>query len=135
MRILAIDFGEKRMGFATGNTTTRTANPINPLLRKNLQHDMNFIMELIDQYDIDHILLGYPLNMDGSKGKMTQKVEQFKNQLSRKIKIEIEYVDERLSSFEAEEILKSQVSDFRKRKQLIDSVSALILINNYLEDR
>ena len=133
MKILAIDFGTRHMGFAVGNSTIRTATPIAPLIRKNEQEDFQYINHLIDEYDISKIIIGYPLNMDGTKSETTLQVEQFAEQLKENINIETEFVDERLTSFEAHEMLKSQHPDYKKRKKILDSVSALIILRSYVE--
>lgn len=133
MKILAIDFGTRHMGFAVGNSTSRTATPIAPLIRKNEEKDFQYINHLIDEYDISKIIIGYPLNMDGTKSETTLQVEQFAEQLKENINIETEFVDERLTSFEAHEMLKSQHPDYKKRKKILDSVSALIILRSYLE--
>ena len=102
MKLLAIDFGMKRLGFAMGNATSNTSAPLNPLTYKNTKQAITHIKQLIDEYDISTVLLGYPLNMDGSKSKTTQQVEQFKTHLGKILEpgVAIEYVDERLSSFD-----------------------------------
>ncbi len=135
MKILAIDFGLKRIGFAVGNTMIKTATPIEQLDRKNLEFDLEFILRIIDEYDIRHIIMGHPLNMDGTVGKIAVAVENFGNYLKKRIpqEIEVELVDERLSSFEAEELLKPIQGDYRKRKKVLDSVSAMMMLKNYLE--
>lgn len=135
MKILAIDFGMKRIGFAVGNTIIKSATPIEQLERKTLEFDLEQILRIIDQYDIQHIIMGLPLNMDGTPGKITGAVKNFRNYLIKRIPdgIDIELVDERLSSFEAEELLKPVHGDFRKRKKVLDSVSAMMLLNDYLE--
>lgn len=133
MKLLAIDFGMKRMGFAFGDTTIRTASPIAAIMRKNIEQDIGHIKNLIYEYNITKILIGYPLNMDGTRSKITFQVENFTKQLKKKINIATEFVDERLTSFEAEEILKSYQPDHKKRKKILDSISALIILKNYIE--
>ena len=105
------------MGFALGNTAIGTATPLDPLTYKNTKQAIVHIQQLIDEYDINRVLLGYPLNMDGSKSEITQQVERFKTYLNKILEpaIAIEYVDERLSSFEAEEQLKSLHPHYKKR--------------------
>lgn len=135
MKILAVDFGMKRMGFAIGNTVIRTAAPIDPIARKDDTQDIRYIEHLIDEYDISKILIGYPLNMDGTKSNITFVVEAFAEKLKENIpgNIAVEFVDERLSSFEAEEMLKSHQQDYKKRKKVLDSISALVLLSSYID--
>ena len=121
------------MGFAIGDTALRTAAPITPIKRKNKEQDIQHIKNLIPEYDINKIIVGYPLNMNGTKNKITLQVENFFKHIKKKIKIETEFVDERLTSFEAEELLKSHQPNYKKRKQILDSISALIILRSYME--
>lgn len=133
MVILAIDFGMKILGFALGNTDTMTPVPLDPLVRKNLKEDLVHIKDLVREYEIDKLVIGYPVNMDGSQNKMTLRVEQFASYLGKNLKLEVEFIDERLSSFEAEETLKPLYRNYKKRKKRLDSISALIILNSYWE--
>lgn len=133
MKILAIDFGLKWMGFAVGNTELRTAHPIRSIIRKKLHNDLETIRDLIDEYDIRKIVVGYPLNMDGTESDMSRAVDEFVEFLKKHIDFDIQLVDERLTSFEAEEMLKPLEPDYVKRKKSKDSVSAMVILNTYLE--
>jgi len=133
MNILAIDFGSKRLGFAIGNSSLKSAIPLSQVPRKSREHDLHYIRQLIAEYDIEKIVIGYPLLLDGSRSDTTSAVEQFHNWLKREIGLPIGLIDETLTSFEAEEMLKSIHPDFKKRKKMLDSVSALIILRNYLE--
>ncbi len=120
------------MGFAIGDCSRQTPTLLKPLIRKKITRDIEHIRKILSEYEIQKIIIGYPLNMNGSKSTMVQKIEDFRNILKKKIGIDIEYVDERLTSFEAEEMLKPILPDYRKRKKSIDSTAALIILNNYL---
>lgn len=135
MKLLAIDFGLKRMGFALGNTHINTAVPIEPITRKDSKQAIEYIKNLVTEYDITGILLGYPLNMDGTKSDITEHVEHFARRLKKGIDpdIAVEFVDERLSSFEAEEELKAVKPDYKKRKKVLDSISALVILRRFME--
>ena len=137
MKLLAIDFGMKRMGFAIGNTAINTAAPIDPLTYKNTNHALEHINRLITEYDITQILIGYPLNMDGTKSSITEQVEHFARRLKKTLApgINTQYVDERLSSFEAEEELKSLQPNYKKRKKILDSISALMILRRFMEKK
>lgn len=140
MKILAIDYGEKRMGFAIGEydskkNTFRYTATLKPLIRKKSLHDLESIKNIISEYDIQKILIGFPLNMNGSNSTMSTKIERFGEVLRSEIGITPEYVDERLSSFEAREMLKELEPDIHKRKNKLDSTAALVILNNYLEKK
>lgn len=133
MKILAIDFGMKRIGLAIGDISSQTAVPIDPLIRKNEKYDLEYLNKLIKEYNIETIVMGYPLSMNGKTNKIITYVEEFGKKITKAFDIKVEYFDERLTSFEAEEILKTYKPDFRKRKKIIDSISAWILLRTYLE--
>ncbi|MCP4157592.1 MAG: Holliday junction resolvase RuvX [bacterium] len=133
MKILAIDYGLKRIGFAIGNPIIRTATPIDPIIRKNSKQAVDDIKQLVDEYDITKIIVGHPLNMDGSKSNITLQVENFAKKLKNKLNIDTQLVDERLTSFEADEVLKNHQPDYKKRKKKLDSISASIILNSYME--
>ncbi len=142
MKILAVDYGLKRVGFAVGSPLLHTAVPIEPVSRKSTEQMMEVIENLVHEYDISRIIIGYPLNMDGSESNMSKQVKNFARRLKNKLEkselfIDTELVDERLTSFEAEEILKSHEhfrGDYKKRKKILDSISALVLLKTFLDD-
>lgn len=136
MKILAVDFGMKRVGFAVGNALIQTAVPIEPVRRQSSKQVIARILELLDEYDINRIIIGYPLNMDGSKSTFTEQVEHFSRRLKKAVEpgVPVFFVDERLSSFEAEETLKSLHPDYKKRKHIIDSMAAMVILQRFMEE-
>lgn len=133
MKILAIDYGSKRMGFAIGNTLLKTANPLEPMICRSSKHDIAYIAGLVSEYDVEIIVLGYPLNMDGSQSDTSRKVDAFKKRLQQKLHIEVKLVDERLSSMEAESILAPLKRDFMQLKKVIDSMAAVVILKDFME--
>lgn len=105
------------------------------LVRKKPHHDLESIREIISQYGIQKIIIGYPLNMDGTDSAMSTKILAFGDRLKKNTGLQPEYVDERLTSFEAGEMLKDLLPDRRKRKQKLDSTAALVILNNYPEKK
>ncbi len=134
-KVLSIDFGLKRIGFAVGNPQLGVANPIAPIIYKDFRQVIAHIQYLMTDYDVSRIVIGYPVNMDGSRCPMTQHVEHFTQRLKKSLAPfdAIEYVDERLSSLEADEELKAITPNPKKRKVLLDSMAAVILLNRYME--
>ena len=137
MKVLAIDFGMKRIGLAVGNTELQTASPLPPIIRKNSKQAIVEIKQWIYEYEIEQIAMGYPLHMDGTASGITEQVEHFTRRLQKSVgdSIGITFIDERLSSFEAEETLKPIHHDYKKRKKHLDSMSALILLKRFMEIR
>lgn len=135
MIVLAIDFGTRRLGLALGNTNLRTAVPLPPLRRRDLAHDVDHLRRLQSEYGVESLLFGRPLNMDGSPGRMQAAVENFANHLRKQLKLPLNWQDERLTSVEADRLLSDQESDPFKRKAMVDSVAAMVFLNDFLESQ
>lgn len=132
MRIIALDYGEKRVGAAVGNSELKTGVPIKGLTRTKRGDVINFVEKLVGEYEPDIILIGQPLNMDGTPSRLSAIVEKFADKVRNKFKLEVKLIDERLSSFEAEEMINSYKASLKKEKNIVDSISALIILNRYL---
>ncbi|MEI6614198.1 MAG: Holliday junction resolvase RuvX [Chrysiogenales bacterium] len=133
MKVLAVDFGSKRIGLAVGNSQVRVATPLGQILARNRHYVLEEILKRVGEFEIDHIVVGYPLNMDGSRSLTCKRVDQFINYLIKRIALPISRVDEKLSSFAAEEMGKEVQGDFRKRKLFLDGLSAQVILQNYFE--
>jgi putative holliday junction resolvase len=133
MKVLAIDFGGKRIGLAVGNSLTRVATPLAQVPARHRGLALEEIMRRIGEFGIERIVVGYPLNMDGSRGPACERVDQFISSLQKKVALPVSRVDERLSSFAAEEKGKEIEPDFRKRKAFLDSMSAQEILRDYFE--
>ena len=111
------------------------ASPLTTLKRTNLESDLVFLDNIIKQNNVSVVVIGYPYEMSGNKGKTVLLCEEFAQKLKDFSKVEIVFVDERLSSVEADEILKRTIKDWKKRKELLDQVSASIILQTYLDSK
>ena len=127
MQIIAFDYGEKKIGVAVGQTSTNTSSPLQIIFNKDNNTNWTSISSLLDEWKPDLILLGKPLNMDGSESEIMKKVDKFYKQLKSIYDADIEFVDERLTTFEAREILKDEKHDN------VDAHAAKILIDNWFD--
>ena len=127
MQIIAFDYGEKKIGVAVGQTSTNTSSPLQIIFNKDNKTNWISISSLLDEWKPDLILLGKPLNMDGSDSEIMKKVDKFYKELKSIYDADIEFVDERLTTFEAREILKDEKHDN------VDAHAAKILIDNWLD--
>ena len=125
MQIIAFDYGEKKIGVAVGQTSTNTSSPLQIIFNKDNNTNWTSISSLLDEWKPDLILLGKPLNMDGSDSEIMKKVDKFYKELKSIYDADIEFVDERLTTFEAREILKDEKHDN------VDAHAAKILIDNW----
>ncbi len=132
MRLLGIDFGEKRIGLALAVKGSKVVTPIESLKRKSLAYDIEFLKQIVEDYEISSFVIGYALNMDGSKSKMCSSAEEFGELLKSSFNIPVYYEDERLSSLAAEERLKEMQGEYKKKKDYLDSISAVIILESYL---
>ena len=133
--ILALDFGVKKMGMALGNSLTQDARPFDILAMNNGQPDWDNLLGIIQTWNIDVVLVGLPLNMDGTDSMLTKRANKFARRLShrlgeRHIPTKVFLYDERLSSQEAKSLAweRGWITD---EKQPIDDVSACVLLDSY----
>lgn len=127
--LLAFDYGTERIGIAVGQEVTSTATPITTLNTIKGAPDWNKIGQLIEQWQPDVFIVGLPLNMDGTESDMCKKARRFGNQLNGRYNLEVIWVDERLSSAEAEQIK----SDHRIQRQT-DELAAQVILQTWLSE-
>jgi putative Holliday junction resolvase len=135
MQVLAVDFGSKRIGLAVGNSQTRVATPLGQIAAHNRRHVLEEILKRIGEFEIGQIVVGYPLNMDGSRSLTCERVDQFINYLNKRVALPISRVDEKLSSFAAEAMGKEMTDNYRRRKTFLDSLSAQVILQNFFEQQ
>ena len=129
MQILAFDFGTQYIGVAVGQTVTNTSSPLVVLKVDREEKEIwDSISNLIEEWKPDQILIGKPLNMDGSPSDMMKKIDPFFNKIKKVTNIPCELVDERLTSFEAKELAKIDSKSHR-----IDHLAAIIFLDNWIE--
>ncbi len=133
MRILGLDYGEKRIGVAICDELGMTAQGLPTLIRKAKKHDLEILNQWIQQYSVQKMVIGYPLRLDGSEGIQCEKVNRFKNLLEKTFMLPVIKWPETLSTKEAEEILISSGVRWQKRKEKVDRLAACLILQNYLD--
>lgn len=134
MRILAIDFGSRRIGLALSDPLGNFAQPLKPLLFTAVSKFIADLKSLMQEKSVQRILLGLPKKMDGSLGPRAQECMRLADTIQRACKVEVELVDERLSTKEAEKILVGELDLSRaKRKEVQDSLAACLILQTYLQ--
>jgi len=133
MRILGLDVGDKRIGVAVSDGSCTLSMPIDVIERKDDEDTVYRLKEIISNYDVSEIVVGLPKRMDGADSDQTKKVYSFIILIKRGIKLPIKLWDERLTTVMAEKILIKANMRRRKRKCIIDKVSASIILQNYLD--
>lgn len=133
---LGFDFGRRRIGVAVGSRATGTATPVTCVACREGRPDWTSIGKLIDDWGPDLLVVGLPYNIDGSESDMSRAACRFGHRLGGRFGLPVEFVDERLSSDEAERQLreKRQRGDRRRvRKQEVDELAAAIILQNWLD--
>ena len=132
-RILALDFGEKRIGVAVSDALNIIAQSVGTIERKGIKNDLKKIKDLVQEHDAGMLIVGLPLNMDGTEGKSANRAIDFVNELKKEINIRIEMADERLTTAQGERIFLEADLSRKKRKKNIDKIAAQLILQNYLD--
>ncbi|MDR3720261.1 MAG: Holliday junction resolvase RuvX [Candidatus Acidoferrales bacterium] len=132
-RILAVDYGRKRIGLALSDELGLTAQPLGTLVRMNRQKDLSRLREACRTHGVTHIIVGHPLHMTGEAGEMANEAARFAARIEKEIGIDVELVDERLTSWEAAQTVAETRPSARRKREPLDDVAAAILLRDYLE--
>ena len=132
-RVLALDVGDKRIGVAVSDPFFLFATGLKVIIRENDNKALEEIKEICQTYKKKKIIVGLPYNMDGSIGAQAKKTVKFTEKLESDF--EIIYRDERLTSFEAEEMLKKENKKYTKNKGLVDIKAACIILQSYIGEQ
>ena len=132
--VLAFDFGKTRIGVAQGNTQIAIAHPVCTITGKNNQDKFNQISGLVKEWQPDFLLVGRPCHLDGTAHEMTQSAEKFARRLSATFRLPVGLVDERLTSAVAEQRLTQTQTFGKKRKQALDQVAAMEILQSFFDD-
>ena len=131
-RILAIDYGLKKIGLALSDPLKIIAKPFNTIDNKSYDFILEYLFNIIDEYNIKEIVIGLPITLKNSFSDQTSIVQKFINQLKEDLSIKITIVDERLSSIEAKKSLIYQGIKTGHNKKEIDKTAAAIFLQSYL---
>ena len=123
---MAFDFGMKKIGIAVGQSITRSANPLTIIPAKDGIPDWQHLAKIIEEWQPGHLVIGLPLNMDGTESKMSLLAQKFGRKLSGRYDIPHSNVDERLSSFEARQISEST--------EPVDAIAAKLILETYFNE-
>ena len=132
-RVMALDYGDVRIGIALSDVTRFLASGYENYTRKDIDFDCKHIADIVANNNVKVIVLGLPINMDGSKGVRVEKTYEFAEKLKEYTSVKIDFLDERLTSISAEKILISADVSRKKRKDVLDKLSATIILQNYLD--
>ena len=134
-RILSLDVGEKRIGVAISDELHITAQGLETIQQKGKEHTLGTIRDLVEKHDVNKIIVGMPLNMNGTKGQRAKATESFISALKKKFTIPIETIDERLSTAQGERLLIEADVSRKKRKASLDKIAAQLILQTYLDSK
>ena len=132
-RILALDLGKKRIGLAVSDPLGITAQGLPNLERTNKRADLEALGTLIREREVGLVLMGNPVNMRGSEGRQSGWVREFAGEIEKRLGVPVRLWDERLTSVEAGRVLRSSGISIEKRAAAVDRLSAVILLQSYLD--
>jgi putative holliday junction resolvase len=133
VRILALDLGKKRIGLAMSDPLGITAQGLPTLQRINKRTDLAALQAMVREHSVGLILLGNPKNMGGTEGRQSAWVREFAQGLQEATGLPVEFWDERLTTVEANRVLRSSGISIAKRAAAVDRLSAVILLQSYLD--
>ncbi len=132
MKILGLDYGDRRIGVAVSDELGITARGLATIVRRGLKRDMDELEQMIVACGAEKIVIGFPVRLDGTTGIQCEKVDRFIRVLEKRFTLPVERWDESLSTWEAEEILSEALVNRKKRKEVVDRLAASIILQSYL---
>ena len=132
-RTAALDVGERTIGIAVSDLLGITAQGLDTVRRSNIETDLEHVIKVIKDYDVNLVVIGLPKNMNNTLGPSADRAKEFGDELSKRIDIEIKYWDERLTTVSAQRTLLEGDVSRKKRKQVVDKIAAVMILQNYMD--
>lgn len=136
MRMIGLDFGSKTVGVAVSDELLITAQGVEIIRRKSenkLRQTLARIEELITEYQVDRIVLGFPKNMDNSEGERCERTREFQAMLERRTGLTVELWDERLTTVAADQVMMEAGVRRENRREYVDQIAATFILQGYLD--
>lgn len=134
-RLLAIDFGTRRIGLAVSDSLGITAQGLPTLERRNKRTDLSHLAEVLKQYDVTEIVVGLPLRLSGADSAATGKARDFSELLHKTFELPVHLWDERFTSVEANRVLRESEMSISRRAGAVDQMAAVLILQAFLERR
>ena len=133
MGVAALDVGDARIGVAVADDLGISVRGVGVVSRKGGAYDLKAVERMLEGHGVSRVVIGLPLNMDGTEGRQAARVRAFGERLANHLGLPIDYWDERLTTFEAEDRLRSSGVKAARRRELIDQVAAEVILRSYLD--
>src|SRR5580693_2890282 len=134
-RIMALDVGSKRIGLAISDPLGITAQGLDTLHRQNKRLDFAQLEKVVREYRVVEIVVGYPLRMSGAEGIQAEKMQRFAEELRQRFPIPVHLWDERLSSAQANRLLRETEMSIKRRGQVVDQMAAVLILQSWMDAR
>ena len=133
MRSFGLDVGTKTVGVAVSDGLGLTAQPVTTLRRSNLRADLTELRRLAEHHSVEHVVVGLPLNMDGTEGPSAAEARRFGDAVVRQLGLPVDYWDERLTTTAANRVLLEADLSRAKRRAVVDRVAAALILQGWLD--
>src|SRR5262245_53720514 len=135
MGVAALDVGDARIGVAVADDLGVSVRGVGVVSRKGGAHDLTAVERMLAPHGVSQVVIGLPLNMDGSEGRQAARVRAFGARVAAHLGLPVHFWDERLTTFEAEDRLRGAGVKAARRRELIDQVAAEVILRSYLDRR
>jgi putative Holliday junction resolvase len=135
LRILAIDYGRKRIGLAISDPLGITAQPLAPIVEDSPEKVLRHLEKIVKEIEVEEVVVGLPLQLDGTEGLAAKEVKRFAETLSKTISVPVHLIDERLTTALANTLLSHAGQRLKKRKERLDTVAAQTILQTYLQTK
>lgn len=135
MRIMALDFGERRTGVAVSDPLRMFATPVTTIESDGEDATIDEVIRLADENEVAEIIVGMPISLSGRKGPQARLVSQFVSALAERVDVPVKTIDERYSSVDAERIIRESGRSPSRNKARVDAVAAAIILQSYLDSK
>lgn len=134
-RVLGLDVGSRRIGLAVSDPLGITAQGLDTLERRNKRHDFQYLKDVIRKYEVNEIVVGLPLRMSGAEGIQADKMQDFAEELRKRFGLPVHLWDERLTSAEANRLLRETGLSIEKRGKAVDRMAAVLILQGWMGNR
>ena len=134
-RVLGLDVGSKTIGLAVSDPLGITAQGLETIRRRNKRSDFEQLEQILRQYDVGEIVVGYPLRLSGMEGTQSEKMKRFAEELRARFSIPVHLWDERLTSAQANRVLRESEMSIRRRGEVVDRLAAMLILQSWMDSR
>ena len=134
-RVLGLDVGSKRIGLAVSDPLGITAQGLETIRRQNKRLDLEELGKIIRQYSVSEIVVGYPLRLSGAEGTQSEKMQLFAEDLRKKFGLPVHLWDERLTSAQANRVLRDSEMSIKRRGEVVDRLAAVLILQSWMDHR